>query len=188
MRFKEIEHKFVVGSSFDLDGFRAAVEALRPAPLRTFALRVKDRYFLTEHGRAHRYVIRHRFDEELHHLTVKALEADPEVRDEINLDLGQHAGDQEAAVDAFVARLGAVWQGDVVKDIEVWEFADCELVHYHATGGVRDVHCVEFEAKHAATLDAAVGVLAQYERATGFGAATRTMASLVDLLFPGALR
>ncbi len=188
MRFKEIEHKFVVGAAFDLDGFRAAVEALRPVPLRTFALRVRDRYFLTEHGRAHRYVIRHRYDEEMHHLTVKSLEADPEVRDEINLDLGQHAGDQAATVDAFLARLGAVWEGDVLKDIEVWEFAECELVHYRATGGGREVHCVEFEAKHAATVDDAVGVLTRYERATGFGEATRTMASLVDLLFPGALR
>jgi hypothetical protein len=187
MRFKEIEHKFVVGAAFDLDGFRAAVEALRPAPLRTFALRVRDRYFLTEHGRAHRYVIRHRYDDELHHLTVKALEADPEVRDEINLDRGPPAGDQVATVDAFLARLGAVWEGDVLKDIEVWEFAECELVHYRATGGGREVHCVEFEAKHAATVDDAVGVLTRYERATGFGEARRTMASLVDLLFPGAL-
>lgn len=119
---------------------------------------------------------------------MKALERDPEVRDEINLDLGQHAGNQEAAVDAFVARLGAVWQGDVVKDIEVWEFADCEVVHYRAVGGGREVHCVEFEAKHAASVDEAVGVLARYELATGFGSASRTMASLVDLLFPGALR
>jgi len=188
MRFKEIEHKFVVDAAFDLPGFRASVNAVRPGPARTFALRVKDRYFLTEHGRSERYVIRHRYDDDMHHLTVKALEADPEVRDEINLDLGQHAGDQEAVVDAFVARLGVVWQGDVVKDIEVWEFQDCEIVHYHATGGGRAVHCVEFEAKHAATVDDAVSVLGRYERMTGFGDATRTMASLVDLLFPDALR
>ena len=62
---------------------------------------------------------------------------------------GQHAGDQAAAVEAFLARLGAVWYGDVTKDIEVWEFADCEVVHYRATGGGRTVDCVEFEAKHA---------------------------------------
>ncbi len=187
MRFKEIEHKFVVAEAFDLDAFRAVVTRLSPGVRRTFALRVLDRYFLTAHGREQRYVIRHRYDEELHHLTVKALESDPEVRDEINLDLGQHAGDQAATVDAFVARLGAVWQGDVVKDIEVWEFADCEVVHYRASGGGRVVHCVEFEAKHVASVEEAVAILARYERATGFGDATRTMASLVDLLFPGAL-
>lgn len=185
MRFKEIEHKFVVAASFDVDRFRRAVEALTPSPVRTFALRVRDRYFLTDHGRANRYVIRHRHDEELHHLTVKSLSPDPEVRDEINLDLGQHAGDQAAVVDAFVVRLGAVWQGDVVKDIEVWEFAACEIVHYTASGGGRVVHCVEFEAKHAANVDEALAVLSRYERETSFGEATRSMASLVDLLFPG---
>ncbi len=187
MRVTEIEHKFVVGESFDLAGFRARVEAL--GPTRTFALRVRDRYFLTGHGRDNRYVIRHRSDEALLHLTVKSLEADPEVRDEINLDLGQHAGDQAAAVDAFVERLGATWRGDVLKDIEVWEFPACEVVHYTAIAGdgavERVVHCVEFEALHAASVEEALAVLDRYEQATGFGEATRTMASLVDLLFPG---
>lgn len=185
MRFKEIEHKFVVGEAFDLGPFRAAVEARAPGPIRTFTLRVRDRYFLTDHGRAHRYVIRHRYDDELHHLTVKSLAPDPEVRDEINLDLGQHAGDQAAVVDAFVARLGATWRGDVLKDIEVWEFPDCEVVHYRASGGGRVVRCVEFEAKHAANVDEGLAVLSRYERETGFGDAARSMASLVDLLFPG---
>lgn len=187
MRFKEIEHKFVMGEAFDLGRFRATVEALVPAPTRTFSLRVRDRYFLTAHGRANRYVIRHRYDEQLHHLTVKSLEADPEVRDEINLDLGQHAGDQAAAVDAFVARLGATWRGDVVKDIEVWEFPGCEIVHYTASAGDRTVRCVEFEARHAASVEEALAALTRYERETGFADATRSMASLVDLLFPGVL-
>lgn len=187
MRFTEIEHKFVVGEVFDLVRFRATVEALVPGPSRTFALRVRDRYFLTDHGRAHRYVVRHRYDDELHQLTVKALAPDPEVRDEINLDLGQHAGDQSAVVDAFLARLGATWRGDVVKDIEVWEFPDCEVVHYRASGGGRVVHCVEFEAKHAADVDEGLAVLSRYERETGFVEATRSMAPLVDLLFPGVV-
>jgi hypothetical protein len=187
MRFKEIEHKFVVGEGFDLDGFRAAVEGLVPGPTRAFTLRVYDRYFLTDHGRAHHYVIRHRYDDALHHLTVKSLEVDPEVRDEINLDLGQHAGDQAEVVDAFLRRLGAVWRGDVVKDIEVWEFPGCEVVHYAASAGDRTVRCVEFEAKHAASLEEALGVLCHYEEETGFAGVTRSKASLVDLLFPGVL-
>lgn len=187
MRFKEIEHKFMVGEAFDVGRFRRAVGSLTPPPVRTFTLRVRDRYFLTDHGRTHRYVIRHRHDEELHHLTVKSLSPDPEVRDEINLDLGQHAGDQGAAVDAWMSRLGAVWRGDVVKDIEVWEFATCEIVHYRASGGGRVVHCVEFEARHAANVEEARAVLDRYERETGFGGAARSMASLVDLLFPGRL-
>lgn len=187
MRFTEIEHKFVVGEDFDLPGFRARVAALVPGPTRTFQIQVRDRYFLTEHGRQHRYVIRHRHDADLHHLTVKSLAPDPEVREEINLDLGQHAGDQADTVDRFVDRLGVVWRGEVLKDIEVWEVPGCELVHYRASGGGRVVHCVEFEAKHPASLDEALAVLRRYEDATGFTSLTRSQASLVDLLFPGVL-
>ncbi|WP_295430753.1 hypothetical protein [uncultured Thiodictyon sp.] len=184
MRFTEIEHKFLVSEQFDVAAFRGLVQALDPPPLRRFTLRVLDRYFLTEHGRANRYVIRHRYDAVLQHLTVKALAADPEVRTEINLDLGQHAGDQSAAVDAFVQQLGATWRGDITKDIEVWEFPQCEIVRYQARSGNRSVHCVEFEAVHTASLEEALAVLERFERATGFADATRTLESLVDLLFP----
>lgn len=185
MQFKEIEHKFILDDAFNLADFRAQVEAL--GPVRTFALRVRDRYYLTEHGRLGRYVIRHRYDEDMHHLTIKTLKADPEVRDEINLDLGQHAADQAAAVDAFVAWLGVVWNGTILKDIEVWEFPTCEMVHYAAFGGDRSVRCVEFEAVSAASEDEARAVLEHYERATGFAGAKRSRQSVVDLLFPGAL-
>ena len=185
MRLTEIEHKFVIDDLFDLARFRVAVEGLRPT--RTFALRVRDRYFLTGHGRSHRYVIRHRYDEQLHHLTIKAIEADPEVRTEINLDLGQHLGDQAATVDAFVARLGVIWSGTIVKDIDVWEFPTCEIVHYVAFAGERRVACVEFEAVHASNVEEALAVLGSYERATGLGEADRSLRTLIDLLFPGVL-
>ncbi len=185
MQFKEIEHKFILDDAFNLAGFRAQVEAL--GPVRTFALRVRDRYYLTEHGRRARYVIRHRYDEDMHHLTIKTLKADAEVRDEINLDLGQHAGDQAATVDAFVAWLGVVWSGTILKDIEVWEFPTCEVVHYGAFGGDRSVRCVEFEAVGATSEDEARKVLERFERATGFATAARSRCSLVDLLFPGVL-
>ena len=72
LRLKEIEHKFIVSDQFDLPGFRQAVAAL--GPTRTSTVSVQDRYFLTESGSARRYLIRHRFDAELHHLTLKALE------------------------------------------------------------------------------------------------------------------
>jgi len=115
LRFSEIEHKFVVGDDFDLAGFRAAVERLDPT--RTTALRVRDRYFLTEAGRRGRFILRHRYDSELHHLTLKSLARDTEVRSEVNLDLGHHAGDQAPAVDAFVERLGVTWRGVIVQDL-----------------------------------------------------------------------
>ena len=50
LRFKEIEHKYVVGEDFNLDAFRAALNALNP--VRHATLHVRDRYFITEAGRA----------------------------------------------------------------------------------------------------------------------------------------
>jgi len=185
MRFTEIEHKFIVGESFDLARFRAQMEAL--GPTRSVTLRVRDRYFLTDHSRGNRYVIRHRYDEELQHLTIKALEADPEVRNEINLDLGQHVGNQTATVDAFAERLGATWSGDIVKDIEVWHFPACEVVHYTAFTRDRTVACVEFEAINQSSVEAALAVLDSFERATGFAQLERSRSSLVELLYPGVL-
>ena len=185
MRFLEIEHKFVVPADFDLTSFTAAIETLQP--LRRTALDVHDRYFLTTHGRQQRYVIRHRFDAELHQLTLKSFGTDPETRTEVSLDLGHHAGDQAAAVDAFLQPQEVEWHGTIEKTIRVWYFADCEVVHYVATTGARTIACVEFEAIHAASVDEALLVLDRYERATGFSGMPRAMTSLVGLLFPGVL-
>ena len=182
LRFSEIEHKFVVGDDFDLTRFRAAIERLQPT--RTIALRVRDRYFLTEAGRRGRFILRHRHDPELHHLTLKSLARDTEVRSEINLDLGHHAGDQASAVDAFVERLGVIWSGVIVKDLTVWDFPDMEVAHYRASTGPRAVECVEFEATRKDSLADALRAVERYESATGFGGATRSRRSLPQILFP----
>jgi len=182
MRFTEIEHKFVVDDRFDLAAFGRALEALGPS--RRASLQVRDRYFLTEDGRAKRYVIRHRFDDELHQLTIKSLVPDPEVRDEITLDLGRASGDQAAAVDAFMARMAVTWSGVLLKDLDVWYFPDCEVVHYVASSGTRTVRCVEFEATVKPSVPEALAIVERYERATGFHGATRSLRPLVELLFP----
>ena len=183
MRFTEIEHKFLVDDGFDLDGFSVALDAL--GPTRRTRLQVRDRYFMTGDGESRRYILRHRFDPEINQLTIKALEADPEVRAEISLDLGHHAGSQDAAVDAFVARQGVTWSGSLEKDLTVWYFADCEVVHYVASTDGRMVRVVEFEATVKQSVQDALAILDRYERSTGFDASTRSMRSLVDLLFPG---
>ncbi len=182
LRFTEIEHKFVVGDDFDLTRFRTAIERLQP--IRTNALRVRDRYFLTEAGRRGRFILRHRHDPELHHLTLKSLARDPEVRSEVNLDLGHHAGDQASAVDAFVERLGVTWSGALHKDMTVWYFPDIEVVHYRASARARAVECVEFEATRKHSVADALRTVQRYERATGFGDAARSRRSLPQLLFP----
>ena len=184
VRFTEIEHKFIVDSTFDVAGFGRQLKAL--GPTRQTALHVRDRYFLTGDGRARRYVIRHRFDAEMHHLTIKDLVADPEIRKEITLDLGHHAGAQVTQVDAFVERMGLVWSGAVEKDLHVWYFPDCEVVHYVASSAAKTVACVEFEATVKRSVLEALTIVERYERATGFDAATCFRQSLPELLFPEA--
>lgn len=182
LRFKEIEHKFIVSDQFDLARFRQAVTAL--GPTRASTVSVQDRYFLTEGGSARRFLLRHRYDAELHHLTIKSLEADNEVRVEVNLDLGHHAGSQAAQVDAFIGHLGVIWRGDLQKKLEAWYFPDCEVVYYEAATSSRSVRCVEFEATRKDSLPEALATVERFERATGFDGASRTRESLPQILFP----
>jgi hypothetical protein len=180
--FTEIEHKYVVDDRFDLARFQKALADLRP--VRTVAVRVRDRYFLTEAGRARRFVIRHRYDSELHQLTLKNVGVDAEVRTEINLELGSRTGDQAAAVDAFLSHMGIAWQGTIEKDLQAWYLPDCEIVYYEAFTGTRSVRCIEFESLRNESLEGARALLAKYERATGFDGAVRSRESLLALLFP----
>ncbi len=182
LRFHEIEHKFVVDHAFDLDRFRASLAALDPT--RTTEIQVRDTYYLTVGSRAGRFVIRHRYDHELHHLTLKSLETDTEVREEINIDLGHHQGDQRVTVDAFLHRLGVEWSGSIQKDLKVWYFPDVEVVHYTASTDTQTIRCVEFEAVQKASLSAALDIVRRYERATGFGDAERSQRSLLQMMFP----
>ncbi len=115
---------------------------------------------------------------------MKGIETDPEVRVEVNLDLVQHQGNQDAQVDAFLDQLGVIWRGTLHKALDVWFFADCEVVYYEAFTDSRSVRCVEFEATAKESLDEALSIVANYERATGFEGATRSRLSLPQLLFP----
>ena len=182
LRFTEIEHKFIVDEQFDLTYFRDALGRLNPT--RTTSIHVRDRYYLTDGGRRGRFVIRHRYDSELHHLTLKTLEDDTEARTEINLDLGHHAGDQHDVVDAFLDNLGVQWSGTLHKDLEVWQFHDIEVVHYRASTDARSVRCVEFEATRKPSLAGALAIVERYECATGFADQHRSRLSLLQILFP----
>jgi hypothetical protein len=182
LRFNEVEHKYIVDERFDVQRFRGVVATL--CPTRMASIRVRDRYYLTEASRARRFVIRHRYDGELQHLTVKTLDADTEVRVEVNLDLGHHAGDQHAQVDAFLSQLGVEWSGTLHKELEVWDFADCEVVYYQASSARRSVACVEFEATRKDSLTAALAIVEKYERATGFDRAQRSHRPLLEIMFP----
>ncbi len=188
-RFKEIEHKFVIGDDFDLEDFRTRMRSLGPE--KSTALAVRDVYYWSERHR--QVVYRHRYDRELQHLSVKSLEKDTEVRVEVNLDLGQHRGDQQPAVEAFLDTLEITWRGEIEKQIEVYYFPDCEIVYYRGSPGggqmgrtaeAESVACVEFEARRQDSIDDALEVLRRYEELTGFDARRRTSKTLVELLYP----
>ncbi|MEM7582777.1 MAG: hypothetical protein AAF560_05310 [Acidobacteriota bacterium] len=184
VRFKEIEHKFVVPDDFDLDALRSELKALGPTG--TTVQDVRDVYYFTRHQP--QYIYRHRCDQELQHLSVKSIERDSEVRLEVNLDLGQHRGDQQAAVEEFLATFDVVWRGVIDKQIEVYYFPDCEVVYYRAQADSRRVSCVEFEAVGAASLADALAILSRYEQRVGFASRERTAKTLVEILFPDESR
>lgn len=179
--YREIEHKFIVGPQFDLADFRRRAAAL--SPTRTTELHVQDTYFITGLGSG--VIFRHRYDAERQELTVKSRgPGDTEVRREVNLRLDQAAGNQAAAVAAFLQPLSLRWQGSLGKDILVYYYPDCEVVYYDARTTERRVCCVEFEAlgDSRMTLEAARATLTAYAQRFGLGDAPRANQSLFDLL------
>jgi len=172
----EIEHKFLVGDGFDCEGWVVACQALGPD--REKQVRVLDTYYVPVNEKA--WIYRHRYDEEIHQLTVKSRGGDTEVRTEINLDLS--GNDQAAKVSAFMATLQIEERHEVVKQIHVFDFPDCEIVHYVAKCGSRVASCVEFEAIGATSVEGALAVLQHYESALGFDPMKRTKINLFDLL------
>lgn len=177
--FLEIEHKFLVAPDFDLDSFSASCLALEPNHHKS--LRVQDTYYVLK-GRTD-VVLRHRLDAEIQQLTLKTRGVDVEVRGEVNLALSLHE-DQSPAIHSFLSHLGIEAEYGIVKDIAVFEFADCEVVHYKASYNDSVVHCVEFEAVGAETVPEALAILTRYEAVLGFADAMRSSASLLDLLIP----
>lgn len=185
MRFKEVEHKFLVDEGFDLAGFRARVLGLGPE--RTSQVEVADTYYVPRHRPG--VVLRHRFDAELQDLTLKSRDGgDTESRTEVTLKLEQAAGDQQpgvrALLDALLGADGVLWQGALHKRLQAFYFPDCEIVYYEARpeGAEAGVRCVEFEARGAHDLGEALRILGRYEEQTGFAGRPRSKRSLFDLL------
>lgn len=176
--FLEIEHKFLVDAGWDVQAFHQRLASL--GYQRSTQVAVTDTYYITAAVPGHIY--RHRYDQELQQLTVKSLTADPEVRLEVNLELGHEHGPQAAAVAAFLKPLDVLWTGTLAKKVWAYYFADCEVVYYQANYGDDHVACVEVEAIGASDLGAAKETLRQYEYNLGFQPEMRTSQSLFDLL------
>jgi hypothetical protein len=177
--FLEIEHKFVVEPDFDVAAFRTIATQL--APRGSTELSVVDSYFVSE--REPGLVFRHRFDRERQELTCKSQKpSDTEVRREVNLQLDQAAGNQLAAVAAFLQPFAVSGPRSLTKDILVYYFADCEVVYYTAYTEHKRLHCLEFEALHCQSLAQARAILRRYERRFGVQKQRRVKQSLYDLL------
>ena len=91
---------------------------------------------------------------------------------------------QRAQVDAFLRQIGVIWSGSLQKELTVWYFPTSKVVHYRAKTDTRTVRCIEFEATSKPSLTIALETVDRYERATGFGDATRSNQSLLEMLFP----
>lgn len=175
----EIEHKFLLDNGFDSLKWIESCRAL--GPLNEKQLLVTDTYYVP--GQDQTWIYRHRYDEEIQQLTVKSRGGDTEVRTEINLDL---SGDnQDAKISAFLATLHIEEKHEVVKQIHVFDFPDCEVVQYNARCGDRSVSCLEFEAIAARTVHDALSILERYETALGYDSKRRTKINLFDLLVSG---
>lgn len=173
--FLEIEHKLVVPEDFDLPAFTSRVRALGPSHEKE--LDTRDTYFLTG---IHGHIYRHRLDRELQHLTVKSYGGDNRTRLEVNLRL--QLDDQLDAVRAFLQPLGVVRELVIDKRVHVFEFSDCEIVHYVATSSGRTVCCVEIEALGAADEAQGLAVIERYQRELGMHDMPRSRVNLLDIM------
>ena len=184
LKFLEVEHKFVVSSTFDRSIFFRRVRALKPK--REAKVSVKDRYYLLRERRD--LVFRHRLDREIQQLTVKSLQGPIEARLEINLHLGHEHGNQHDAIKALLSAIGPMWSGVIAKQVYVFEFRDCEVVYYSARCGQHVIYCVEFEATKKTSRKAAVEILNRYEKKLGFDPRGRSTKSLFEMLLLPASR
>ncbi|MCX6117532.1 MAG: hypothetical protein NT027_08330 [Proteobacteria bacterium] len=163
---------------FDRDDFKRQLTNLKPIRIDQF--NVLDTYYVLK-GQSG-FVYRHRFDREIDQLTVKSVEKNSTIRQEINLNLIHSAGSQTEGIKAFLSTFGVEWSQCLKKDVLVAYYSDCEIVHYIATCENRTVHCVEFEAVGYSDVNAALQILSKYETKLGFDQSNPEEKSLFELL------
>lgn len=178
MNFSEFEVKFLVGEDFDAEAFFARVRGLG-SPVEKH-LDVTDTYYVP--GGRDDVLFRHRHDREIQHLTVKSRKGDIRQRTEINLHLTNDRSQKEA-VDAFLSAVLPADAFEIRKVVDIFDFPDCEIVHYRASGNGRSVRCVEFEAVGADNWAEAARIIDRYVEATDFGNAERSEKSLFELIW-----
>ena len=157
--FTEVEHKFLLTSDDSTPHLAEEINSWKPESF--YSVQVKDHYYLTEAAKG--YIYRHRQDEILNQLTVKNLASDNQCRFEVNLSLAKLKADSSKMARAFLEPLGILWDGLVLKDVQVFYFPDCEIVIYLAKHLDHELRCLEFEARHPANLESALATIQKYE-------------------------
>lgn len=178
--FKEFEHKFLVDENFDKDSFFKKLKSLGK-PIEKHLV-VTDTYLALAGKES--FIFRHRHDEEIQQFTVKSYGGDTRDRLEINLELLNDTSQKDAVV-AFLQTIGEVTSHGILKIVDIFDFPDCEIVHYKAEAGGKTVYCVEFEAVGVETYEEAAKIIGRYASATGFGHLERCEISLFDMLIGG---
>ena len=175
--FKEFEVKYLLDDSFDAEQFFITLRNLG-SPIEKH-LDVTDTYF-TFAGRPD-FIYRHRHDEEIQQLTVKSYGGDTRNRVEVNLALKNPASQKDAIL-TFLRSFGEPQEFGIAKRVDIFDFPDCEIVHYLARSGDKTARCVEFEAVGVDTWEEAQSVIERYAEATGFQKRERCEIALFDLL------
>ena len=178
LRHIEVEHKYVVGPTFDAGKLRTRLRGLKC--LKDFSVQVRDDYYWSPKFPA--AILRHRFDEQLQQLTLKTKGLAADARTEINLSLNHSGGDQRDGVAQFLGNLTPFQKVTVQKAVTIFLFSDCEVCFYEAKCGRRKIRCVEFEAIRKTTLKAARDVIKKYEDVAGFARMPKEGRSLFELL------
>jgi len=175
--FKEFEVKYLLDNHFDAEHFFTTLRALG-SPVEKH-LDVTDTYFTF--AERPDFIYRHRHDAEIQQLTVKSYGGDTRNRVEVNLAL-ENPASQKEAIRTFLRSFGEPGEFGIHKRVDIFDFPDCEIVHYLARSGSRTARCVEFEAVGVDTWEQAQAVIECYARATGFDRKARCEIALFDLL------
>ena len=175
--FKEFEHKYLVDETTNIALIFEKLRGLGGGKEKS--LEVVDGYYFSALNPE--FVYRHRKDREIQQLTVKSYGGDTRDRTEINLQLLNDES-QADAVRFFMQTLGDYQYVEIHKSIQVIDFPDCECVYYKATSNDKTVHCFEFEALGANSLDEALRTISRYESVAGFNQENRCEVSLFELL------
>jgi hypothetical protein len=162
MMHHEIEAKYLISNEQQREHFLAKIAQMpgyqQIKPLHT---KSRDIYMILKNGFP--YIYRYRYDTLIQQLSVKSLADTFPVRQEINLNLGGEAPQQEQIL-AFFKTLGLAWHDEVVKDLLVYRFPDCEVVLYTARFKALSITCIEIEAMDIRDVSEGLQVLARYQR------------------------